>query len=152
MVVGECKFTDVPLDYGALASFEDHAAEIRWTPTTGDVDTEYASFTRSGATQSIQGAVSMRGNLQLFDSGHITEVQGESSAHQGEESVDDSYTTYRRWHGGRFYANRQYRQNGVRNFGNAAKSNGSQTVGSTFWFIRNRLSGSHSFLSATNRS
>jgi len=35
MVVGECKFTNAPLDYSALVSLEDHAAEIRWTPDTG---------------------------------------------------------------------------------------------------------------------
>jgi len=32
MVVGECKFTNAPLDYGALASLEDQAGEIRETP------------------------------------------------------------------------------------------------------------------------
>ncbi|QLH84926.1 ATP-binding protein [Halosimplex pelagicum] len=68
MVVGECKFTNSPLDYGALASLEEHAAEIRWTPDEGgDVDTEYALFTRSGTTQSVHEAVSDRDDLQLFD-------------------------------------------------------------------------------------
>ncbi|MCU4741612.1 ATP-binding protein [Halobacteria archaeon AArc-m2/3/4] len=67
MIVGECKFTNAPLDYGALASLEDHAAEIRWTPETGDRDTKYALFTRSGATQSVQEAVSERDDVQLFD-------------------------------------------------------------------------------------
>ena len=67
MVVGECKFTTAPLDYGALASLEEHASEIRWTPDTGDMDIEYALFTRSGATQSVQEAVAEREDLQLFD-------------------------------------------------------------------------------------
>jgi len=46
MVVGECKFTNAPLDYGALASLEDQAGEIRETPETDERDTEYALFTR----------------------------------------------------------------------------------------------------------
>lgn len=67
MVVGECKFTNAPLDYSALASLEEHASEIRWTSDTGKVDMEYALFTRSGATQSVQEAVSERDDLQLFN-------------------------------------------------------------------------------------
>ncbi|WP_343749193.1 ATP-binding protein, partial [Halarchaeum salinum] len=51
MVVGECKFTNAPLDYSALASLEGHAEEVRWTPRDdGDADVEYVLFTRSGAT------------------------------------------------------------------------------------------------------
>ncbi len=73
MVVGECKFTNAPLDYGALASLEDHADEIRWTPDGDERDTEYALFTRSGATQSVQEAVSERDDVRLFDLGDITE-------------------------------------------------------------------------------
>ncbi|OIB56582.1 ATP-binding protein [Natrialba sp. SSL1] len=67
MVVGECKFTNAPLDYGALASLEDHAAEIRWTPDTGGKEKKYALFTRSGTTQSVQEAVSERDDVRLFD-------------------------------------------------------------------------------------
>ncbi|SIS15848.1 ATP-binding protein [Natronorubrum thiooxidans] len=74
MVVGECKFTSAPLDYSALASLEDHASEIRWTPDTGEVDMEYALFTRSGATQSVQEAVSERDDLQLFDLDDISDL------------------------------------------------------------------------------
>jgi len=73
MVVGECKFTNAPLDYGALASLEDHAAEIRWTPDGGERDTKYALFTRNGATQSVQEAVSERDDVQLFELGDVTE-------------------------------------------------------------------------------
>ena len=72
MVVGECKFTNSPLDYGALASLEDHAAEIRWTPDTGERGTKYALFTRSGATQSIQEAVSERDDVRLFELEDVT--------------------------------------------------------------------------------
>ena len=73
MVVGECKFTNAPLDYSALASLEDHAAEIRWTPDAGDINTEYALFTRSGVTQSVQKAVSERDDVHLFDLHEISQ-------------------------------------------------------------------------------
>lgn len=73
MVVGECKFTNKPLDYSALASLEDHAAEIRWTPDTSNSNKKYALFTRSGATQSVREAVSKRDDLQLFDLRDITQ-------------------------------------------------------------------------------
>lgn len=66
-VVGECKFTSAPLDYTALSTLEHHAEEIRWAPETGEADTKYALFTRSGATQAVQEAVSSRNDLQLFD-------------------------------------------------------------------------------------
>ena len=66
MVVGECKFTNAPLDYSALASLEDHADEIRWAPESGNSETEYALFTRNGATQSVKDAVSERDDLRLF--------------------------------------------------------------------------------------
>ena len=72
MVVGECKFTNAPLDYRALASLEDHAAEIRWAPDTDEKNTEYALFTRNGATQSIQEAVSERDDVRLFDLKDVT--------------------------------------------------------------------------------
>ena len=72
MVVGECKFTSAPLDYGALASLEDHAAEIRWTPDGDERETEYALFTRNGATQSVQEAVSERDDVRLFDLEDVT--------------------------------------------------------------------------------
>jgi hypothetical protein len=74
MVVGECKFTNAPLDYSALASLEDHAAEIRWTPPGGgDVDIEYALFARSGATRSVREAVAERDDLRLFGLEDVTE-------------------------------------------------------------------------------
>ncbi|MFC6718892.1 ATP-binding protein [Natrialbaceae archaeon GCM10025810] len=73
MVVGECKFTSAPLDYGALASLEDHATEIRWTPNTGDKEIKYALFTRSGATKAIQEAVSERDDVQLFELSDVVE-------------------------------------------------------------------------------
>lgn len=73
MVVGECKFTNAPLDYNALASLEEHTREIRWSPYTGeDVDTEYALFTRGGATQSIREVVSERDDVRLFDLDDVT--------------------------------------------------------------------------------
>lgn len=73
MVAGECKFTNAPLDYSALTSLEDHSAEIRWTPDTGDTNMEYALFTRSGVTQSVQEAVSERDDVHVFDLRDITQ-------------------------------------------------------------------------------
>ncbi|WP_276258013.1 ATP-binding protein [Haloglomus litoreum] len=74
MVVGECKFTNAPLDYSALASLEDHAAEIRWTPPGGgDADIQYALFARNGATQSVREAVNERDDLQLFSLKNVIE-------------------------------------------------------------------------------
>ncbi|MCQ4333847.1 ATP-binding protein [Natronomonas sp. F2-12] len=74
MIVGECKFTASPLDYSALASLEEHAAEIRWSPSSGaEIDVKYALFTRSGATQSVQNAVSERDDLRLFPLEEITQ-------------------------------------------------------------------------------
>ena len=73
MVVRECKFTNAPLDYGALASLEDHAVEIRWMPDVGERNIKYALFPRNGATQSVLEAVSERDNVQLFGLGDITD-------------------------------------------------------------------------------
>lgn len=73
MVAGECKFTSSPLDYGALASLEDHADEIRWSPDSGDVKRKYALFARSGFTQSIREAAAERDELRLFDLDEIVE-------------------------------------------------------------------------------
>lgn len=73
MVVGECKFTSAPLDYGALTSLEGHTAEIRWTPPGGgDTNIEYALFARSGAIKSVREAVNEREDLQLFDLEDVT--------------------------------------------------------------------------------
>jgi AAA+ ATPase superfamily predicted ATPase len=73
MVAGECKFTAAPLDYSALASLEDHADEIRWTPANTDVKREYALFARSGFTQSVREAAADRDDLQLFNLSEIVE-------------------------------------------------------------------------------
>lgn len=67
MLAGECKFTTDPLDYSALASLEEHAAEIRWSPDCCDVNREYALFARNGFTQSVSEAAADRDDLQLFD-------------------------------------------------------------------------------------
>ncbi|MFP8958305.1 ATP-binding protein [Natrialbaceae archaeon A-CW3] len=76
MVVGECKFTNSPLDYSALMSLEDHSSEIRWSPDDGGViNTQYALFTRSGATQSVREAVSARDDLQLFTLEDVVQKQ-----------------------------------------------------------------------------
>lgn len=73
LVVGECKFTSSPLDYDALGSLESHANELRWQPDTAEpASTEYALFSRSGATRSVHEAVSSRSDVQLFDLDDVT--------------------------------------------------------------------------------
>jgi AAA+ ATPase superfamily predicted ATPase len=67
MVAGECKFTSAPLDYGALASLESHAGEIRWTPDGTGVDRNYALFARNGFRESVREAAAGRDDLRLFD-------------------------------------------------------------------------------------
>lgn len=67
MVTGECKFTNAPLNYSALASLEEHTQEIRWSPDNGDVIQQYVLFARSGFTQSVREAAAERDDLQLFD-------------------------------------------------------------------------------------
>lgn len=73
MVAGECKFTSSPLNYGALASLEDHADEIRWSSGNGDMEREYALFARNGFTQSVREAAAERDDLQLIDLDQIIE-------------------------------------------------------------------------------
>lgn len=68
MIVGECKFTNSPLDYGTISSLEEHAEEIRWSPPHGGpVTRQYALFTRNGATRSVREEVASREDLRLFD-------------------------------------------------------------------------------------
>lgn len=74
LVVGESKFTTDPLDYSALSTLESHADEIRWTPNGGQtVETTYALFTRSGATNAVHEAVAERDDVALFDLEDIIE-------------------------------------------------------------------------------
>lgn len=73
IVAGECKFTSAPLDYAALGSLESHAEELRWRPDTAEsVSTEYALFTRNGATPAVHEAVSSRADVRLFDLDEVT--------------------------------------------------------------------------------
>ena len=67
IVVGECTFTNAPLEYGALSSLEAHTAEIPWTADRDGNETEYALFTRSGATQAVHEGVEERDGVRLFD-------------------------------------------------------------------------------------
>lgn len=73
MVAGECKFTSSPLNYGALASLEDHTDEIRWSSDNGDMERKYALFARNGFTQSVREAAAERDDLQLIDLDQIIE-------------------------------------------------------------------------------
>lgn len=67
LVAGECKFTSSLLDYDALSTLEGHAAEVRWTPDTGEpADRAYALFSRSGFAESVESVAAERDDLRLF--------------------------------------------------------------------------------------
>ncbi|OIB58969.1 ATP-binding protein [Natrialba sp. SSL1] len=68
LLVGECKFQRAPLDYDAFSTLQTHADELRWTPADGGTPTqEYALFSRSGFTPSVEDAAENRTDLRLFD-------------------------------------------------------------------------------------
>lgn len=68
LIVGEAKFTNSPLDYGVLATLEDDAPYIDWTPAgSGTPEYEYALFSRSGFKRSVKEAAAERDDLRLFN-------------------------------------------------------------------------------------
>ena len=68
LIVGEAKFTNSPLGYDVLATLEDDAPHIDWTPSDGCApDYEYALFSRSGFKRSVEEAAEDRDDLRLFD-------------------------------------------------------------------------------------
>lgn len=67
LLVGESKFQRSPLGFDAFATLQDHAEELRWTPSDGSKRAEkYALFSRSGFTSSVKEAAAGRSDLQLF--------------------------------------------------------------------------------------
>jgi len=75
LVAGECKFQRSPLGYDAFATLLDHVSELRWTPDDGsDRTEEYALFSRSGFTQSVEEAADQRDDLELFTVGDVVEA------------------------------------------------------------------------------
>ena len=67
LVVGECKFQQLPLGYDALSRLQSHTDELRWTPQDGsDRVVEYALFSRSGFEPSVEEAATQRDDLRLF--------------------------------------------------------------------------------------
>ena len=67
LIVGECKFQQSPLGYGALSNLHGHADELRWSPQDGsDRVVEYALFSRSGFKPSVEEAADERDDLRLF--------------------------------------------------------------------------------------
>jgi hypothetical protein len=59
LLVGEAKFQQQPTGYDVLAQLEREAPEIGWSPTD-DVNYEYALFSRSGFTSSVEEAAEER--------------------------------------------------------------------------------------------
>ncbi len=73
LIAGECKYQNSPADYSALSSLEDHVRELRWTPPDGgERDVEYALFSRSGFTESVNKAAEDRENLRLHTVNDVT--------------------------------------------------------------------------------
>ncbi|MFC7070566.1 ATP-binding protein [Halobaculum lipolyticum] len=79
LIVGECKFQQSPLGYGALSSLEDHVDELRWSPQSGnDRVVEYALFSRNGFKPSVEEAAEQREDLRLFSATDVVNALTES--------------------------------------------------------------------------
>lgn len=77
LIVGECKFQQAPLGYDALSKLEGHVDELRWTPDGGrDRVEQYALFSRSGFTQSVEGVADERDDLRLFTVDDVVDALG----------------------------------------------------------------------------
>lgn len=75
LLVGEAKFTNAPLSYDVLATLEDDARAVDWTPPSGnDPAYEYALFSRSGFKSSVEEAAEDRGNLRLFTLANVVDA------------------------------------------------------------------------------
>lgn len=75
LLVGEAKFTNASLGYDVLATLEDDARAVDWTPPTGGEPTyEYALFSRSGFKRSVEEAAQERDDLRLFTLTDVVDV------------------------------------------------------------------------------
>lgn len=67
LIAGECKFQQSTLGYDAFSKLQDHLDELRWSPSGGGERVEqYALFSRSGFTSSVEEAAAERDDLRLF--------------------------------------------------------------------------------------
>lgn len=75
LLVGEAKFTNAPLGYDVLATLEDDAQAVDWTPPSGDDPAyEYALFSRSGFKPSVEEAAAERDDLRLFALANVVDA------------------------------------------------------------------------------
>jgi len=76
LLVGEAKFQQQPMGYDVLAQLEQEAPEVEWSPTDGDGDVnyEYALFSRSGFASSLEEAAEERDDLGLFTVEDVVEA------------------------------------------------------------------------------
>jgi AAA+ ATPase superfamily predicted ATPase len=75
LLVGEAKFTNTPVGYETLAGLEADAERVDWTPSTGgEPRYEYALFSRSGFTQSVEEAAAERDDLSVFGLQTVVDV------------------------------------------------------------------------------
>ncbi|WP_280535524.1 hypothetical protein [Halopenitus sp. POP-27] len=74
LVVGEAKFQQQPMGYEVFAQLQREAPEVDWSPTDGDVNYEYALFSRSGFASSLVAAAEERDDLRLFTVTDVVET------------------------------------------------------------------------------
>lgn len=72
LIAGECKFQNSAVGYEVLSRLESHVEELRWSPPGGgERSVEYALFSRSGFTDSVEEAAAERTDLRLFTAGDV---------------------------------------------------------------------------------
>jgi len=75
VVVGECKFQAGPLGYDTFSQLQSDIEELQWTPATGtDRRYEFALFSKSGFTRSVEDAADDREDLRLFTVEDVVDV------------------------------------------------------------------------------
>lgn len=72
LVAGECKYTSRQMTEGDLATVENAATQIDWTPPGGGTpDHEYCCFSRSGFSDDLETAAANRDDVYLFTTADI---------------------------------------------------------------------------------
>ena len=67
LLVGEAKFKQSKMGYDVFSQLQDEAQLIDWTPDDGqNPEYEFALFSRSGFSQSLEEAATKRDTLRLF--------------------------------------------------------------------------------------
>ncbi len=64
LLLGECKWTDEPVDHSVLSDLEALEPEVRWHGT--DRTVQYALFSKSGFTPELHETATQREEVLLF--------------------------------------------------------------------------------------